>query len=382
MFLRILIFLLRLKGRLRRNRALDPASIRSILIVELTRLGDVLSALPAVEAIIRFFPDARVTLVVGEQYTHLIRAFGLPCDVKGMTQTESVGGFLRAVGLLRAKRFDLAISLSPPKRNAAMTLASRSLRRAGYLSYSHTMTPYLETTPVESFGFPLHRSTAYGRENIGLRSLKVTEALGIPEVIRSGLSFNEEMAIERLHKLRKTHRLTDDSFIAIHPFSGWDYRSWPMQNFATLARLMTEQTEMRLMFFCEREESARLEYLQKLLHNNSDIMFFVSDDLLDTAALFSQASLVLCNDSGPLHLAAALGKRVVGLFGPAAPDLTAPRGANGTYIYKHVECSPCDQCRCVRPENPCMSLIEPHEVLDRVMGMLKSQRVPESVAHA
>ncbi len=382
MFLRILIFLLRIKGRLRRNRAVDPSAIRSILIVELTRLGDVISALPAVEAIIRFFPNARVTFVVGEQYTELVRAFGLSCDVRGLTQTDTIAGFLRAVAGLRTSRFDLAISLSPPKRNAATTLASWSLRRAGYLSYSHTMTPYLESTPVESFGFPLERKVSYGRENIGFRSLKVTEALGIPEVIKSALKFDPETTIIRLRELQKSHRLPELPYVAIHPFSGWDYRSWPVERFAAFAKLMTERTDIRLLFFCQKEEAARLESLQKLLLHEFNVMFFVSDDLLDTAALFSEASLVVCNDSGPLHLAAALGKRVVGLFGPASPDLTAPRGANGMYIYKQVECSPCDQCNCIRPEDPCMSLIEPDEVFDHVMDLLKVQRVPISVAHA
>lgn len=382
MLLRILIVLLRIKGRLRRIRPVDPDAIRSILIVELTRLGDVLAALPAVEAIIRFFPQARITFAVDQQYAELVRTFGLACEVNGLARTETLRGFIQGIASVRASRFDLAISLSPPKRNVATTLASWSLRRVGYLSYSHTMTPYLEAKPVESFGFPLERNTLYGHENIRSRSLKVTEALGIPEVIPSQLTFDAALATARAEELRKTHRLPTSPYIAIHPFSGWDFRSWPLESFAAFAKLMTAQGTHRLLFFCQREEAERLEVLENLLSDEEDIMYFVSDRLVDTAALFAEASLVLCNDSGPLHLAAALGKPVVGLFGPASPYLTAPRSVRGTYIYKQVECSPCDQSRCIRPEHPCMALITPDEVFDQVVDLLNAQHVPESAAHA
>jgi ADP-heptose:LPS heptosyltransferase len=278
---------------------------------------------------------------------------------------------------------DLALSISPPKRNAAVTLTSGAPRKVGYLTFAHSLTPYLQTTPVEAFGCTLAQHVSYGRENIEERSLKLCDALGIRrEGAGPVVHLTEEIVETRRNALSARGEMPAREFIVIHPFSGWEYRSWSIDRYNRLAEMLLERTNHAIVFMCEKSEEKMMETSRRRFSNRDDVSFFVSDDLVATAVLLKDAAMVVCNDSGPLHLASALGTRCVALFGPAPASLTAPRHAVGTSLYKKTECSPCDQCACIRPENSCMSLISPEEVLDATLKELSLVPAVTAVANA
>ncbi|HCV42909.1 MAG TPA: hypothetical protein DGH68_05460 [Bacteroidetes bacterium] len=147
-------------------------------------------------------------------------------------------------------------------------------------------------------------------------------------------------------------------YVVIHPFSGWEFRNWNLGKFIALARKIISDLEYDVVITCEENDVSRVN---KPGESIPGLHVFVSSDLGEVAELMRGAALAICNDSGPLHLAAALNVRTVGLFGPAGPALTAPSSANATYMYRRLDCSPCDQRKCVRPEQTCMSLINVDE---------------------
>lgn len=381
-FLRLLITLLRFRGRFRRTRSLS--SVKSVVVVELTRLGDVITMIPAQRLLVERFPQARFCLVVEERYAAFLRAMNIPGEVMGVKRPDRVVGFLRAVKLVRMRKADLVLSMSPPKRNAAVALASGAPRIAGYLTYMDSLTPYLESTPIESFGCVLERPASYGRKNIEERSLTVCTALGIDtQHARYDITLapSEEERVRRM--LIEEGLPPQRRFIVLHPFSGWAYRSWPLERFIELVqRVLTVLPEYDVLFVCEEAETPNLARVREQFAHVATVRVFASSDLVQTAFLMKYASLVVANDSGPLHLAVALGTPVVGLFGPASPELTAPRRANGTYLYERVECSPCTQLTCVRPEQWCMRQIATDDVLRCVVSRLSVQPVVQAIAHA
>ncbi len=341
-----------------------------------------LTMLPAARLLAERFPSATIHLLVDARYESFLRNIDLRCVVHGVERPESLKGFVRAVASVRQLKVDLALSMSPPKRNAAIALTSGAPRKAGYLSYVHTLTPYLELTPIESYGCVLPRTEFYGLENIEERSLKVCKALGIiSEKIDRSLGIDSEVLISRQRALTFNKRMPGKNFVVLHPFSGWKFRSWSVERFSQLAQKILMQKNCAVVFMCEKKEEEGLELPKQRFSGHDDVFFFSSDDLIDTCAVMRAASLVVCNDSGPLHLAAALGAKVVGLFGPATPQLTAPRKVSGVFHYERVECSPCHQSRCVRPTDTCMSLISSEEVFQSVMRHLSIGSVAETVAN-
>jgi heptosyltransferase-2 len=111
------------------------------------------------------------------------------------------------------------------------------------------------------------------------------------------------------------------------------------------------------------------------------VRFFPSADILKTAALLRDADLFIGNDSGPLHLAALLEVPLIGLFGPASPELTAPLSARGSFLYHQVACSPCSQTVCIMPDNSCMRRITPEDVLTAVAEELERASGHRSARH-
>ncbi len=382
MFLRLFIALLRFRGRFRNNR--DLSAVNSVLVVELTRLGDVLTMLPSIRLLALRFPDAAITLLVDQQYASFLHALDLPCTVYGVERPETVRGFIRAVSFARKLNASLALSMSPPKRNAAVTLASGAERKVGYLTYVDSLTPYLASTPIEAVGCELPGHESYGRENIEERSLKVCRALGIEahDVPRT-IDVDAGACRQAREVMTRDGTLPRRPFVVLHPFSGWEFRSWPLERFLALAEsILTRLPGYAIVFLCEKSEASQLVPVAHRFNDHAAVRVFASADLLMTAVMLKEAALVVGNDSGPLHLAAGLGTRVIGLFGPAPPELTAPRSVQGEFHYQRVECSPCDQCVCVRPGQSCMTLIPTEDVVRSVVAQLSVQPVVEAVANA
>ncbi|MER3523698.1 MAG: hypothetical protein C4326_06410 [Ignavibacteria bacterium] len=354
------------------------------MVVELTRLGDVITMMPALRLLVERFPQARFCIVVEDRYAAFLRDIRIPGEIVGIKRPETLVGFLRALKLVRTRRADLVLNMSPPKRNAAVALASGAPRIVGYLTYVDSLTPYLETTPIESFGCVLERPASYGRQNIEERSLAVCTAFGIDtQHARHDIALAPSQEERVRSVLIERGLLPQRRFIVIHPFSGWTYRSWPLERFMELVeRMLAVLPDYDMLFVCEEAQAPSLAPVSERFANGATVRVFASSDLLQTAFLMKHAALVVANDSGPLHLAAALGTPVVGLFGPASPELTAPRTANGTFVYERVECSPCTQFTCVRPEQWCMRKIATHDVLRSVVARLSAQPVVQATAHA
>jgi ADP-heptose:LPS heptosyltransferase len=262
--------------------------------------------------------------------------------------------------------------MSPSSRNAALALASGSRFIVGYLTGAGTLTPFLDVTQAEKIGFLEHGPATFGRENIQSRSWKVLQTLGIHESGDPGDDFRKWSPSGDLRRgLGGTRGGKENPYIVIHPFSGWIYRSWPLESFRILAQMILDQFPHDIVFVCHVSEEAGLELLMKAFRGEARVRFLPSSDILKTAALLRDADLFIGNDSGPLHLAALLEVPLVGLFGPASPELTAPLSARGTFLYHQVACSPCSQTVCIMPGNSCMRRITPEDVRTAVREELE-----------
>ena len=117
-----------------------------------------------------------------------------------------------------------------------------------------------------------------------------------------------------------------------------------------------------------------METLERIREVSSvPVHLLVDEPLMHFAALAARSQLFVGTDSGPMHIAAAVGARVVGLFGPGSPELFAPVGPRATYIHHKLHCNPCDQVHCVYPENTCMQRITVEEVLGKMEEVRRKQ---------
>jgi len=363
MIARLAIAGLRAAAAARSRASVLPEDTFSVALIELTGLGDVISMLPAIQGFRTLFPAAQVHLIVENDFVELLRSFELPAAIHGVVRSRSTAGTARAVRLVRNLRATLACSMSPPRRNALVALASGAPCIAGYLRYTDSLAPYLVTTPVEGLGIECADGMQYGRNHISERALMICRALGLRnDPPWMPLEIAPAVADRVRSGLLRAGVVPPGEYVVLHPLAGWSYRQWPESAFADLARRFLDTQGTTVVFHWEGKAGGDLRMLRRRFNGDHRVVFASALGLLESAVLLSGASLFVGNDSGPLHLAAALQVPAVGLFGPSDPLLTAPRAqTGGSWLYKGVDCSPCDQRRCVRPENPCMSTIPADE---------------------
>ena len=177
--LRMLIQISRFRRRHGGGRKIVPGSIRTLLICELTRMGDVLTILPILKLFRDSFPACTVHVIADVKYATMLGAFDRSIVVHGIPDSSTAWGILRAREAARAVVADLACSMSPSRRNAWVALSSRAPAVVGYLGAESSLTPYLSSYPVEAFGIHVESGHIFGSEPVQLRAMKIAQALGL-----------------------------------------------------------------------------------------------------------------------------------------------------------------------------------------------------------
>ena len=157
----------------------------------------------------------------------------------------------------------------------------------------------------------------------------------------------------------------------MHPGSGIHqagFKRWPKENFAHLADRLISEYGTAIFLFGGPEERALAEEIESLMKNTPVIMAGQTT-LSQTAALIKKYCLFVSNDSGPMHMAAALNVPVVALFGPTDAKATGPVSDKSVVISNKVQCAPCHRRKCNR-DFSCMTKISVHEVMNNIDKML------------
>jgi ADP-heptose:LPS heptosyltransferase len=344
--------------------------MQSLILVEMTRLGDVICTFPALRRIRSAFPEASIAMAVQKEYAELIESSSLDIHAIGLHSSRTIVGLLASMIEVRRTRYDLACALSPARRNAYLVLGSRAGIRAGYLRPTRSRIQYLRESPVTVRGQEPAVSVSYGKEHIATRALKVCDALGLPDVAPVSIPALKSASLEAsLTRVSGFLSAVRSPFVAIHPFAAWEFKEWPVGNYVALVGALSAGSGLDVVVICEEADRDRWNAACTGKATQNRVHVFSSARLMDVAAVISQASVLVGNDSGPLHLASLLGTPVVGLFGPATPELTAPRGFDGACLYHAKDCSPCAQTSCVDPKHHCMSSISVDDVLATVQSL-------------
>ncbi len=275
------------------------------LLVRLGSLGDIVHALPSAGALRDTFPEARVDWVVDAKWTRLLE--GNP-DISEVIvlDRKSAGGVRAAVSKLRAAQYTCAIDFQALYKSALLPFWARVPRRIGFKS-------------------------SYARE--GLAALLYTEVLNprgphkvehnLTLVERAGARYSqprfpltirfedEAIASQQL----ATHGL--EEFYVLNPGGGWRSKCWPAERYGELHRALHSARAWRGVLTIGPGESGLAEAAKRAAGDSPLVVIDVG--LGPLMALLRRAKFVVSADTGPLHLASALGAPTIGLFGPTDP---------------------------------------------------------------
>ena len=336
---------------------------KTVLAVELTRLGDTISAIPAINALKEADCELKIVVLTQPQHRDIFAYNPNVERVMVFPKTDTIFGLLKTIYNIRKEKFGLAISLSPAKRNAVITYFSKAKYKVGYFAL-HSIFPAMHGAKVRAFGFRPKRKILYRKdENLVERALKSIKALGantnhfkkeidIPE---SEINYIRDYIV-RISKNPK--------IISMQPCSSWKYRDWPKENFIKLINAL--QGYAIFLLGAKKDEGAINEIIIK---TGKKAHPFINMPLIKVAALIKESNLFIGPDSGLMHIADAVGSPLITLFGPSKPEVTGPLSKKATIISKEAACAPCWQRGiCVKSPN-CMELITAEEVLKKIQEM-------------
>ncbi len=335
--------------------AIDPGRIACI---ELSRMGDVLAMLPALRLLRNNFPSSEFIVVVQQSYAEFLRRIRIAEEVIGI-ENRSI---LHTINTLRKREITLTCSMSPATTNALCALFG-ARTSIGYLGPPHTLAGIFDRSAVTGIGTEVIRQEFF-MENIYQRGTKICRALHIlDDPLSAAIPTDVEWERSSLDALEALDLAPHSAYIILHPLAGWEFRAWPGDRWRQLIEKIVRNTPFECVLISSSAERAQLE---KIAQEIPRVRYAAGVPMEHLAILMKRSAGFVGNDSGPLHIAAAFGVPVVGLFGPAAPLFTAPLSGSGIYFFQQLECSPCSQRRCVRPHNSCMMQLDPDSIFDAI----------------
>ncbi|MBP3691586.1 MAG: glycosyltransferase family 9 protein [Schwartzia sp.] len=312
---------------------MDAENIKKILVIDLAFIGDVILATPTMRALKEHFPKASLTMLT-IPLTAEIAAMNpyvdevLVYDKRG--KDKGILGIWRMARRLAPFGFDLCVSMNFALRGAVVARLAGIPHRLGY--------------DAQHAGFFLTMVASHERDGIKHETrnhLEVLRPLGLDDKAADvSLSMNiPESAWESLEKKREERHIPEDGYLALCPIGSYARKNLPL---ATAAHIVRHFSQRRPIFLIGgKSEAAQLEEIAGLaeLPRNNVLAGILT--LSELAAFLEKASCLSTVDTGPLHIAQAVGCRTVAVFGPTDPVVWGPRGENDVILFHKTDCSPC-----------------------------------------
>ena len=311
----------------------NPSGRPRILIIKPSSLGDIIHALPTVHLIRRRYPQAHLAWLVNTAFASLLKNCPVIDEIIPFPRHE-LRQLPALVRRLRRNQYDLVVDLQGLLRSGLLAALTGAPRRVG-LSDSREGARLFHNEIVT---VPrLHAVDRYLRtvHQLGGEAGPVEFPLGLAPTLQS------------------------EGWIGVNASARWPTKLWGDDKFAELIRQLPRD---RIILTGSTAEADRIGRLAQGCRNLAG-----QTDLFELAEWYRRCAVVVTNDSGPMHLAAAVGTPVVAIFGPTDPALTGPYGVGHTVLRVDLPCAPCFQDRCTNLDSmACMNGVSVTEVLRAV----------------
>lgn len=333
--------------------------MKNILVIKLRYIGDVLLTTPTLQAIKAAFPTAQLTMLVSRG-TEDVLTDNPHLDHIMVLEKGSLAAQWRFAADLRRRRFDVVIDLTDGDRSAFLSWISGATVRIGF-NDERRLRGWCYTKVVQADVAGGHRIE---------RDLAAVKSLGIAPTDKTPklwLTPAEDGAADKL--LSQLGVRPDQPIVVLQPGARYWFKAWPSDRFAELADRLAQKYRCQILIGGSRQEedlARRVCHLSKC----QPISLAGQTTLKQFAAVVKRASLFIGNDSGVMHIAAAVGTPVVALFGPSNPAEWGPQGRLVYSIYKGMDCRSCFRSTCRRGEDSCMKQISVDEVFNAAQRIL------------
>jgi ADP-heptose:LPS heptosyltransferase len=352
---------------LRRGNGIQTDRVRNILVIRTAYIGDVVMTVPVLKPLRELFPDARISFLTSAGAAEVLRNNPfvdevIPYDAFWFYAT-SIGAYRQFMRGMRERSFDLVIEARADIRD--ILLLAWRFRSRYRMSYGVGGGGYLLTHVVPYPG--LKHKVEYHLDLVRYLGYRGT-------AIEWGVYLSSEER-QKVSEIMANNGI-GQSFIAVHPGSRLTLKRWPVKRYGELCDELMEKYGMPAVVFGAGSETALVEEMTSGM-KRMPITLDGSLSLREMAGMLGRAALFICNDSAPMHLAAAMKTPTVAIFGPSKSVETRPYGEGHRVVEKAFACrSTCDEntCRYER-YNACMDDVSVAEVLHAAEELLRSREL-------
>lgn len=289
--------------------------MKNILVFSFSFIGDAVLSTTVVHPLRQHFPNSHITFLVGP---HAVNLFANDPQLDATFVYDNRGehqgfyGRLKLIKALRSQNFDLVVNLRDSFIARCIGAEHWGLLRGD--KNRHAVTRYLEV--LSNYGVDITNA----HPHLQLTDAELTEA-------------------QRL--LTEAEINSDKLIIAVHPGGNWQYKLWRAKKYAALADLLTEKYDATILLFAGPHERKLQSEVADMM--NSQPIIIDTDNLREVAALIASCNIYIGNDTGPMHIASAVGTRVIALFGSTNHIRSGPYGDKHTVVQSGIElgCNPC-----------------------------------------
>ncbi len=362
----LLISPLRLWPRPRR-----PTRVERVLLLRLERIGDLLMTLEAIRDARQAWPEARLDLAVGrwnEPLATLIEGVDsvvvvdAPWLARG-DNTASWSGLVAAARRLSANRYDVVVNIEPDIRSNWLAWMTGAPTRVGYRSAGGGafLTDAMDYDP-----------SRHVSENARAIVARATER---PASAQPGQSARLTVPADARAQAQSILAGATGPLVGIHASGGRQSKQWHLDRFAEVARTLIDTRGATIVLTGGASDTTQVDDVARRIGHARVVRADNGPDLPTMAALLASLDLFISSDTGPMHLAAAVGTPVVALFGPADPRRYGPRASTEHVLRVDLPCSPCGQVRlpplrCRGHVPDCMDGITAASVIARALQVI------------
>lgn len=361
------------------------ATPERILLVRLGALGDIVHGIPVAAALRRAFPSARIDWLVSARHREildLVPAIDRRLVINDRPSSSAGGGapaaargaarggtsLLQAIGELRRARYDVAIDMQGLIKSAVLARASGASRVVGFAaSYVRERLARMAYTDVYDPGSRGVHDRAGTRHIVDI-NLGLLTPLGVT-------STTAEFPIDHVDSAvaRAVAEQTGGRYALLNPGAAWPNKRWPPARLGAVARALRDRYGLRsAVLWGPREEPLAQGVVAA---SDGAAMLAPQTTIADLVALGRGAALMVSGDTGPTHIAAAVGTPIVSLFGPTRPQRNGPWSPKDIAVSRDTVCQ-CHHLRQCRLPSMCLLDIGVDEVLgaiDRRLAMAQTR---------
>ncbi len=323
--------------------------MKRILLIKLRYIGDVVLSTPLLPLLRRRFPEASLTFLVNPGTEGVL--FGNPhLEEISVIPRDGWASQLRFLHKLRRAGFEAVVDLTDGDRSAFLTHWTGARVRLGFNRENRWRGKLYSQVLPSAYG-SMHMVDYHAQ---ALTVLGCSGPVGKPELyLRPDDHDQGDHMVASL-------KIGQSPLVLLHPLARYVNKAWPLERFAALADWLADQGAVVALIGRQQDVLIGQKILNLSKSNPKNLMG--QTRLRQLAAVMKRSALFVGNDGGPMHMAAAVGCPVLGLFGPTDPHVWGPRGEKVSVIYKGLDCQECFYHGCSRGEESCMRQISVEEV--------------------